>query len=658
VSDQWHNKNKMVKFNVYAVAIFLATCVASGSAFVPQASKSLNKESALNALPPMIIGPMIKKMKAEQAEKKKPMIESEDAKGQAPGIRVGGSAWKWPPIWPYADDFFTPTEDLEAPPDASQSLKSMAGMMNAAPTMPESEEVETNEIVKLDVIKYWGEEKGNVRTELDEEAVEKLTGHFKFYLKPGMSVLEFGAAEKSYFPKELELSRHVGVGLNKDLMDENQALTEKLVVDLNNVVPSRDVDSDDLRKLATDPFDAVVMTNTIDFLTNPREVFRTAWYLLKPGGLMIVPFATKNAKEYVGKFERAQVKAWREFSDDQHMWIAGSFFQFSAGEGWEQLLGFDISPESAKDNLDNPGPLAMLQRGKDNNMYVVQAVKAAEVDEIDEGNPEKSISSKMWMLPTLEDRDKKLVVPRLARGFTKATSEEKKDAVATNLILLPKVYEALIKMDSFAFNFQSQAQLAADLVLDPDFKATDEQIKALKQGLGLLTPSKEFWEPIGMNTANVELGEKINLLAYLVPRFGSGDADQEAALSTFASGLEPTIALVKSKCPGLSVSDAELLGAELLAAEIVIPGRSSREEFAAWLGSMNEADLEGILKGRRSYSDESSSELAAYRAKREAETKRIEELQKRYQEQVSKAREVRSIAFNPGTKKFQVLQKE
>jgi len=473
----------MVKFNMYAVTVFLATCAVSGSAFVPQATQSVNKESALNALPTMIIGPMIKKMREEQAAKNQPMIEADEARGQAPGIRVGGSAWKWPPIWPYGDDFFTPTEDLPEPSDPNKSLQNMAQMMqNGAPEEVKVEEVEEEEeIEKLDVVKYWGEEKGDVRTELDEESVEKLTGHFQFYLKPGMSVLEFGAAENSYLPKNLELSRHVGVGLNEKLMNENPSLTEKLVVDLNKVVPERDVDSDDLRKLKTEPFDAVIMTNTIDFLTNPREVFRSAWYLLKPGGIMLVPFTTKNSKEYTGKFQRAQVKAWREFNDDQHMWICGSFFQFSAGEGWESLLGFDISPESAKDNLQNPGPFNMFKSGKDNNMYVVQAVKAAAADDIDEENPEKSIKSKMWMLPTMEDRDKKLVAPRLARGF-KTASQENKSAISGNLPLLPKVYEALIKMDQFAFTFQSQSQLAADLVLDPKFNANDEQIKALKQG--------------------------------------------------------------------------------------------------------------------------------------------------------------------------------
>ena len=113
-------------------------------------------------------------MREEQAKKKMPMIDSKDAAGQAPGIRVGGSAWKWPPIWPYADDFFVPTEDIQTP-DPSAQFQNMAGMLNGAPQIPTPDEIEIKEEKEtLDVLKYWSEEKGDVKTELDEEAVEKL----------------------------------------------------------------------------------------------------------------------------------------------------------------------------------------------------------------------------------------------------------------------------------------------------------------------------------------------------------------------------------------------------------------------------------------------------------------------------------------------------
>jgi hypothetical protein len=101
----------------------------------------------------------------------------------------------------------------------------------------------------------------------------------------------------------------------------------------------------------------------------------------------------------------------------------------------------------------------------------------------------------MWMLPTMESRDKQLVVPRLARSYAKAHTEEQKKAIADNILTLPTIYQALIKMDQFAFTFSMQSQLAADLVLDPMFKGNDAQMLALKQGtfFGQSTMSL-FWQ--------------------------------------------------------------------------------------------------------------------------------------------------------------------
>lgn len=89
-----------------------------------------------------------------------------------------------------------------------------------------------------------------------------------------MSVLELGAAEQSYLPEDLKLSRHVGAGLSTKLMEKNPLLTQRIQVDLNNVVKEQNVDSEELRALAGEPFDAIIMANTIDFLTSPREVFK------------------------------------------------------------------------------------------------------------------------------------------------------------------------------------------------------------------------------------------------------------------------------------------------------------------------------------------------------------------------------------------------
>lgn len=196
---------------------------------------------------------------------------------------------------------------------------------------------------------------------------------------------------------------------------------------------------------------------------------------------MIVPFLSKDA--YVEKFDEAFTKQWRDMTDDQHMWVCGSFFQFSAGEGWEGLKGFDISPDEAKQQ--DEGVLTKLtnkKEGKTCGAFVVQARKSFMVEEVDEDDVEKFISSRLWMLPTLEDRDKKLVTPRLARAYNALHSKQEKDKMLQHFDSLPKIYASLIKMDQFAFTFSMQAQLAADLVGDPDFNGNDIQINNMKMG--------------------------------------------------------------------------------------------------------------------------------------------------------------------------------
>jgi len=579
------------------------------------------------------------------------MRSEEQAKKEAPGLRIGSTTWKWPAIWPYDQSFFIPTLQVNAIEKQTQ-MQGMTSMLTGVAQAPGTEAAAADSIPEFDPLTYWGEEQVDTETGLDPEAKEKLAEHYSFYLKDGMSVLELGAAEDSYLPKDLKLSRHVGVGACQVAMDKNPALSETMVVNLNKVIPERDVDSDELRVLAQDPFDVIILANTVNYLTDPREVFRSAWYLLKPGGKMIVPFASKEAVK--ANFEDAATKSWTNYNDDQHMWMTGSFFQFSAGEGWENVLGFDISPESAGE-IDKGG-ISIMKKGKRNNMFVVQATKGFQYDAIDEKNLEQSIGSLCWMLPVLEDRDKKLVVPRLARTYEKAESEDIKAAIGRNIQNLPAVYEALTKMDQYAFTFSMQAQMAADLVADPSFTASEDQILALKQGLGLRTPSEEFWIPVGQTTADMDVEDKINLLAYLVPSFGSGDPSEEDALQAFVTGLKPTFALIRSKCPDLPESDVQLLGTELLAIEVSKARRSSRNEFATWINTLTEQEMRDILSARKTVKIKATEEKQEFINARENDKKRLEDLKERMDEQMIQAREERSLYFNPQTEKMEMFE--
>jgi len=642
----------MAIISKYAVALLACSVFASTHGFAPASPQVAVGPKAATSTQLYIIGPMIRRMRNEKEAKNMPMANPDEAKKEAPGLRVGVNAWKWPPVWPYDNNFFKRKSEMTGKNNAANP---MLNMMNPMDAFEKKDVPEVDENV-FDSLKWW-EEKKDVITDLDERVAAKISSHYSFYLRDGMSVLELGAAENSYLPEGLKLNRHVGVGAVKSQMESNPSITESLVVDLNDVVEDEGIKSVELAALGRDTFDAVLMANTIDFLNNPREVFKSAWRALKPGGIMIVPFLAKNA--YVDKFDDAFTKQWRDMTDDQHMWVAGSFFQFSAGEGWEGLKGFDISPEGAKKLDDEGGVLSKLKQvDKDvpPGAYVVQARKNFEAEEVDESDIEGYIKSKMWMLPTLEDRDKKLVTPRLARAYEALDTEEEKEKMLGHFDSLPKIYASLIKMDQFAFTFSMQAQLAADLLGDPDFTGSDIQINNMKMGLGLRKPSADFWAPVGKLTAAMKPEDKVNLLAYIVPRFGSDNPAQQESLSAFVTGLEPTFAVIRSKCPNMKEADVQLVGSELLAAEVLTPGRSSREEFALWLGALTDVDLEFILAKRNSFKQDATKELEAFQKKREDDAQAITDRRTKIQEQVTYARENRTTIFNPRTGKIEQVE--
>lgn len=165
-------------------------------------------------------------------------------------------------------------------------------------------------------------------------------------------------------------------------------------------------------------------------------------------------------------------------------------------------------------------------------------------------------------------------------------------------------------------------------------------------------PSPEFWGKVGTLTGPLDADDKVNLLAHIVPRFGSENAEQEAALETFITGLKPTVAVVKSKCTDMSAADATLVATELTASELLVPGRSTKEEFATWMGELTDKELMDYLAARKSVKENAKAELNAMKEEREEKKRKEEELEKKWREQVKKAREERTMVFDEKTGKM------
>lgn len=115
-----------------------------------------------------IIGPILRRMREEKAKNQMPMASDTEKVNEAPGLRVGSNAWKWPPVWPYAPYDFTPKEDIEEP----KGINPVGILSGNLPSVDDLEQENENET--FDALKYWGEEKASEFTEIDDEAVSSL----------------------------------------------------------------------------------------------------------------------------------------------------------------------------------------------------------------------------------------------------------------------------------------------------------------------------------------------------------------------------------------------------------------------------------------------------------------------------------------------------
>ena len=207
-------------------------------------------------------------------------LASTVADAAKPVPKVPANAWKWPPAWPFPPDFLEVVLDE----DKSKSF-------SFAPAQ-----------------------------------VAEFQKHLSFFVTPGMSVLEIGAQTDSLLTP-----------MEGKVKVERLALTDKAfsktasskVFSLQN-----DGVSEVVMPFDKEAFDTVLFSTAVESLVEPRDVFREIWRVLKPGGRCIVCFSGKpNIPDL------KPIKMWTTMTEEQKIWIVGSYYQYSAAEGWENIEG-------------------------------------------------------------------------------------------------------------------------------------------------------------------------------------------------------------------------------------------------------------------------------------------------------------------------------
>lgn len=199
-----------------------------------------------------------------------------------PVPKVPANAWKWPPAWPFPSDFMEVVVDEEK----SKSF-------SFAPAQ-----------------------------------VAEFQKHLSYFVTPGMSVLEIGAQTDSLLSP-----------MEGKVKVDRLALTGKAFSEISSPgsIQSLKVEgggSDVAMPFDKEAFDAVVFSTAVESLVEPRDVFREIWRVLKPGGRCIVCFSGKpNIPDL------KPIKMWTTMTEEQKIWIVGSYYQYSAAEGWENIEG-------------------------------------------------------------------------------------------------------------------------------------------------------------------------------------------------------------------------------------------------------------------------------------------------------------------------------
>ena len=163
-------------------------------------------------------------------------------------------------------------------------------------------------------------------THIDDAAIAAATRFYRDTLPETGAILDLMSSWVSHLPRDRAYSRVVGLGMNADELARNDQLTEWLVQDLN---------ADPTLPYTDATFDGAVDTVSVQYLTNPIEVFTEVGRVLKPGAPFIVTYSNRC-------FPTKAVAIWRVLSDRDHADLIALYFRLSGAFG--QAEATDLSP--------------------------------------------------------------------------------------------------------------------------------------------------------------------------------------------------------------------------------------------------------------------------------------------------------------------------
>ncbi|MEX1022258.1 MAG: methyltransferase domain-containing protein [Dehalococcoidia bacterium] len=166
-------------------------------------------------------------------------------------------------------------------------------------------------------------------THIDDATIEALTAFYRETIPPDARILDLMSSWVSHLPPDRSYARVAGLGMNAEELKGNEQLSDWAVHDLNTdaTLPYDDAS-----------FDVALCAVSVQYLTQPVEVFRDVGRVLAPGGVFLVAFSHRM-------FPTKAVEVWRSLGRDDRVRLIASYFGLAGNFGDPVFL--DRSPPDA-----------------------------------------------------------------------------------------------------------------------------------------------------------------------------------------------------------------------------------------------------------------------------------------------------------------------
>ncbi|MEC9447316.1 MAG: methyltransferase domain-containing protein, partial [Chloroflexota bacterium] len=164
---------------------------------------------------------------------------------------------------------------------------------------------------------------------IDDGAIAAIGQFFKQQIPENSEVLDFMSSWRSHWPAGHPKKRMIGLGMNDVELRENPDLDGYVVHDVN---------ANPILPFENETFDAVVITVSAQYLTNPIDTFHQIGRILRPGGKFIVGFSNRM-------FPTKAVLNWRNSTDRGRVDLVGTYME--AAERFEDIQASFLNPDQS-----------------------------------------------------------------------------------------------------------------------------------------------------------------------------------------------------------------------------------------------------------------------------------------------------------------------